>query len=121
MSWKMNWSGNWLSCHAGKELVVRQIFEGLTAAVEQFGSVTVYAQKTRIVFQVRTRFVAVMPRKQWLTGQFWLKRQAEHPRIYRVEMFIYRDFGHMFRLHKPEDMDESFLKLLHEAYALGSG
>jgi hypothetical protein len=106
---------------AGKELVVRRIFEELMSAVEEFGPVTVYAQKTRIVFQARTRFVAIMPRKRWLTGQFWLKKQAEHPRIYRVEMFTYRDYGHMFRLLKPEDMDESFMELLHEAYALGSG
>jgi hypothetical protein len=89
--------------------------------MEQFGPVTVYAQKTRIVFQARTRFVAIMPRKRWLTGQLWLKRRAEHPRIYHVEMTTYRDFGHMFRLYKPEDMDESFVEMLHEAYALGSG
>ncbi len=101
--------------------MVRQIFEGLTAAVERFGPATVYAQKTRIVFKVQTGFLAIMPRKRSLTGQLWLKRRAEHPRIYRVEMSTYRDFGHMFRLHKPEDMDESFLELLHEAYALGSG
>jgi Domain of unknown function (DUF5655) len=106
---------------AGKEVVVRQIFEELTAAVEQFGPVTVYAQKTRIVLQARMRFVAIMPRKRWLTGQLWIRRQAEHPRIYRIEMFTFRDYGHMFRLLKPEDINESFMELLHEAYALGSG
>ena len=105
---------------AGKELVVRQIFEELTVAVQKFGPATVYAQKTRIVFQVRTRFVALMPRKQWLTGHIWLKREAEHPMIYRIEMYTYRDFGHLFRLHNPEDVDESFLDLVHEAYALAS-
>ena len=104
----------------GKELVVRKIFEELTAAVEKFGPVTIYAQKTRIVFQVRTRFVALMPRKQWLTGHIWLKREASHPRIYRIEMYTYRDYGHQFRLHKPEDIDEPFLELVHEAYALAS-
>ena len=35
-------------------------------------------------------------------------------------MYTYRDFGHRFRLHKPEDVDETFLELVHETYALAS-
>lgn len=105
---------------AGKDLIVHHIFDALKTAVERFGPVTVYAQKTRIVFQVRTRFVAVVPRKKWLTGHIWLKKESSHPRIYRIEMFTFRDFGHQFRLHTPDDIDDAFTKLLHEAYALAS-
>jgi hypothetical protein len=104
----------------GKSRLVREIFDEFTVVVEGFGPVTVYAQKTRIVFQVRTRFAAVVPRQRWLTGHIWLKRRAEHPRIHRVEMYIYRDHGHIFRLNKLEDLDNAFQELLHEAYALGS-
>ena len=88
--------------------------------VEGFGTVTVYAQKSRIVFQARTRFAAAVPRKRWLTGHIWLKRRAHHPSIQRIEMYIYRDFGHIFRLNTPDDIDEEFVKLLEEAYVQSS-
>ena len=98
--------GNYsLDAHfSGKEPTVRQIFDALVEQVEQFGPVTVYAQKTRIVFQVRTRFVAIFTRKRWLIVQIRLKRQAEHPLLQRVERYTYRDFGHLIRLQQPEEV-----------------
>ncbi len=103
---------------AGKELAVRRIFEELTSAVEQFNCIC--SKDTDRIPGADEVFGRHAP--QTLVNRTVLaKKRAEHPRIYRVEMFTYRDFGHLFRLHKPEDMDESFVELLHEAYALGSG
>lgn len=104
----------------GKDPLVRQIFDRYVAVAEGFGPLTVYAQKSRIVLQARTRFATAVPRQRWLTGHIWLKRRAEHPCIQRIEMYIYRDFGHIFRLSKPEDIDIAFEKLLHEAYVHGT-
>jgi hypothetical protein len=104
----------------GKDLIVREIFDRYVKVVRQFGPVTVYAQKSRIVFQARTRFAGAMTRKRWLQGQLWLKRRAAHLRIHRIEMYTYRDFGHSFRLTRREDLDEELIALLHEAYVMGS-
>ncbi len=105
---------------AGKTPATRALFDQLVAAVKEFGPVTVYAQKSRIVFQARTRFAAVMVRRRWLVGHIWLKRPAQHPLIYRLERYTYRDYGHVFRLTRPEELDAPFLALLHEAYVMGS-
>lgn len=105
---------------ADKEPIVQEIFDALVHQVEQFGSVTVYAQKTRIVFQVRTRFASVVTRQRWLILQIWLKREANHPLLQRVERYTYRDFGHIIRLKQPDDIDSALIELLHEAYAMGS-
>lgn len=105
----------------GKDPLVREIFAALVELVGGFGPVTVYAQKSRIVFQARTRFASVVTRKKWLLLQFWLKRQTSHPLLQRVEMYTYRDYGHILRLKAPEDIDGSLGNLLREAYALGSG
>ncbi len=43
-----------------------------------------------------------------------------HPRIRRIEMGIFREYGHIFRLSQPEDLDEDLVELLREAYALGT-
>lgn len=99
---------------------MREIFDQFAAAAREFGPVTIYAQKTRIVFQVRTRFAGAVTRKRWLNAHLWLKRRADHPLLQRVEMYTYRDYGHRFRLSHPDDIDRAFRRLLQEAYVVGS-
>src|SRR6185436_2324076 len=103
----------------GKSPEIRELFEALLRAVRRFGRVHVYAQKTRIVFQTRGRFVAVTPRKGHLGGHIWLKRARPHPLVHRIDSLLDRDFVHNFRLRRREDLDESFCDLLREAYTVG--
>ncbi len=104
---------------AGKDPLVRELFDTLLSVLRRFGPVRVYALKTRIVFQGEKQFAAVMPRKHWLEGTFWLRRRAAHPLVRRIEMHVFRDYGHIFRLTAPGDLDEAFVALLQEAYVLG--
>jgi hypothetical protein len=69
--------------------------------------------KTRIVFQAEVQFAAAMARKRWLDGYAWLRRQATHPMIGKIEMGIFRDYGHIFRLTRSEDLEQGFVDLLH--------
>jgi hypothetical protein len=87
--------------------------------LERFGPVGVFPVKMRIVFQAEVQFAAAMPRKRWLDGYLWLRRQAAHRRILKMEMGIFRDYGHMFRLTCPEDLDDDLVQILQEAYLLG--
>lgn len=102
-----------------KEPFVRELYDLLFQTLEQFGPVSAFPVKTRIVFQAEVQFAAAMPRKRWLDGFLWLRRQAPHPRIRRIEMGVFRDFGHVFRLTQPMDLDEHLIMLFHEAYILG--
>ena len=95
----------------GKDPQVRELFDYLVELVEGFGPVRVYAQKTR--------FASVVTRKSWLILQIWLKRQADHPLLQRVEMYTYRDYGLILRLTEIEDVDEALENLIHESYVLG--
>jgi hypothetical protein len=104
---------------AGKNPAVRSLFDHLLKALQGFGPVTAHALKTRIVFQGERQFAAVVTRQRWLEGYLWLRRRATHPLIRRVEMQVFRDYGHVFRLTRPEDLDETLMALLHEAYMLG--
>ena len=104
----------------GKSPEIRKLFEALVRAVRRFGRVHVYAQKTRIVFQTRGRFVAVIPRKHHLGGHIWLKRPRSHPLVYRIDPLLGRDFVHNFRLTRRADLDADFCDLLREAYSVGA-
>jgi hypothetical protein len=87
--------------------------------LERFGPVSVFRVKTSIVFRVEVQFVAMMPPKHWLEEYLWLRRQASHPRIHKIKIGVFRDYGDIFRLIGPADLDEDLLGLLHEAYILG--
>ena len=103
----------------GKSPQIRELFEALVRAVRRCGRVHIYAQKTRIVFQTRGRFVAVTPRKHHLGGHIWLKRPRVHQLVHRIDPLLDRDFVHNFRLTRCEELDEGFCALLREAYAVG--
>ncbi len=103
----------------GKEPSVRELYDLLFQTLKGFGPVKAFPVKTRIVFQAEVQFAAAMPRKRWLDGYLWLRRQAVHLRIRKIEMGIFRDYGHLFRLSRAEDLDEDLIALLQEAYILG--
>jgi hypothetical protein len=103
----------------GKAPEVQRVFEQLRGFVETLGPVTVYAQKTRIVFQARARFAGAVPRKNWLSCGFWLKHRAEHPLIHKVELIPPRDYIHHFRLKNWDEFDGALRALLREAYRVG--
>jgi hypothetical protein len=105
----------------GKEPIVRELYDLLIETLQQFGPVKEFPVKTRIIFQAEVQFAAAVPRKRWLDGYLWLKRQAFHPRIHKLEMGVFRDYGHIFRLRRPDDLDEELVDLLYEAYILGCG
>ncbi len=104
----------------GKELIARVLYDQLWKTMQEFGPVTAHPVKTRIVFQAEVQFAAAVIHKDWLEGYIWLRRQAVHPRIQHIEMGIFRDYGHIFRLSQTEDLDEGLVNLLREAYAIGT-
>jgi hypothetical protein len=105
---------------AGKDRRSRELFDQYVAFVERCGPITVYAQKTRIVFQTRARFASVMVRTRWIEGTLWLKRRVELPRFHRIESILDRDFIHSFRLTDASQLDDELMALVREAYAVGS-
>jgi hypothetical protein len=103
----------------GKDPLVRQLYRSYREMVRRCGPVTVYANKTGIVFQARVRFAGVTPKKHWLDGAFWLKRRVEHPRFYRIETIPPGDYIHRFRLKTLSDVDRKLAKFVREAYDVG--
>jgi hypothetical protein len=82
--------------------------------------VTIYAQTTRIVFQVRVRFAGAVVRAGYLDAGLWLRRQAEHPALVRTESFGSLGYGLHFRLERPADIDAALRRLMREAYRTAS-
>jgi hypothetical protein len=98
---------------------VRATFRRWVATARACGPVTVYAQKTRIVFQARVRFGGAVIRRDWIDGALWLRRRVRHRRLVRLEDFGRLGYGAHFRLEQPADVDRRLQALMREAYAAG--
>ena len=103
----------------GKAPEVVALYHHLEAVIQRLGPVIVNPEKTRIAFQVRMSFAAVMLKRQWIDGHVVLARRLESPRFRRIETVSPRNHVHSFRLTCLEDVDEEFVAWLAEAYLVG--
>jgi hypothetical protein len=83
--------------------------------------VTIYAQKSRIVFQARVRFAGAVVRAGYLDAGLWLRRRVHHPLLRRTESFGPLGYGLHFRLTRPADIDGALRGLMREAYRSARG
>ena len=103
----------------GVDRNVKRTYDRYVRIVRGFGRVTIYAQKTRIVFMVRVRFGGAVVRKKHLHVNFWLTRRAVHPLLTRLEFIAPKYHLYSFRLTDPKQLDAALIKLLKEAYSHG--
>lgn len=103
----------------GSNPKVRELFDRFTAMVEACGPVTIYAQQTRIVCQVRVRFAGVVPRQRDLDVGVWLTRPVQHAKLRRTELIPPSTFVHHFRFKQPAELDDAFMAIVQEGYAVG--
>jgi len=103
---------------AGRDPVVRAIYDRFLAMIEEIGPVTVLPEKTRIAFQTRMSFAQLTVRRRWVLGHFVLARRAEDAIFTRLESFSPRNHLHAFRLDEPGDV-EKLRDYAVEAYAVG--
>jgi hypothetical protein len=102
----------------GKPAFVREIFDHLVDEVRRFGRFKVEAQKTRIVFQVRMRFVAGHPLKSGFRGHLLLLRPMPGAPVDRIER-VGAVYVHNFLLRAKEDVTEALVERLGLAYRIG--
>jgi hypothetical protein len=77
----------------GRPPEVRRRFDRFRAMVEACGPVTVYAQKSRIVFMVQVRFASVTVRARSIRVGFWLPWRIEEGG-FTEEVYGPRAFGY---------------------------
>ena len=120
-------ANQWHSCGRFKldDLLVvckpatRRLFDQFAERVKNCGPVTIIPQKTRVAFQVRMRFAAIIPRQRYLRGHFVLARRREESFFIRIQTYSPRNHVHEFQLDSEEQLTEAFLDCIQEAYRVG--
>jgi hypothetical protein len=105
----------------GKPPAVAELYGGLERTVLALGpDVQVEAVKTRIAFVARMRFAVATVQRRGLRCHVILHRALEHPRVVSAEAVGPTAVVNVFRLDRPEDLDDDVRSWLAEAYELGS-
>lgn len=104
---------------AGREPLVRELFDAFRQRLEAVGPVRVVPEKTRIAFQVRMSFAQLTTRRAHVDGHLVLARRVDGPPFRKVETISPRNHVHHFRLESAADLAplDAFLA---EAYAVGA-
>jgi len=105
----------------GKPPKTRELFDAFIAAIrERGGPVKILPEKTRIAFQVRMSFAAVMARGGYLRGHLVLAERHDDPCFYKIETFSPRNHLHAFELREMSQLSDPQLgQYIAPAYAVG--
>ncbi len=104
---------------AGKPPETRELYAAFLAAVRSHGPVSVLPEKTRIAFQVRMSFAALMTRRGYLRGHLVLAERHEMPCFVKIETISRRNHVHSFELRDAAQITGDFGELIGAAYRVG--
>jgi len=104
---------------SGKPPETRKLFDAFVAAVCAHGPVKVLPEKTRIAFQVRMSFAAIMTRRGYLRGHLVLARRCEAACFAKVESYSPRNHLHAFELRDAAQLRGKMSDFIAEAYRVG--
>jgi ribosomal protein S27AE len=100
---------------------VFELFQTLRRTVQRCGPSTMVAQKSRVAFMVRMRFVNVTIRKAHLrVGLVLERRLVADARLVETQSFGPRCHAHYFKIERASQLDTSMAALLREAYDSGT-
>jgi Domain of unknown function (DUF5655) len=103
----------------GKPPETRHLYEAFLAAVRSHGPVVILPEKTRIAFQVRMSFAALMTRRGYLRGHLVLAERHESPCFYKIETLSPRNHVHAFELRDAVQLRGELGDCIGEAYRVG--
>jgi hypothetical protein len=103
----------------GKPAGTRELFDAFVAAVRKHGPVTVLPEKTRIAFQVRMSFAALMTRRGYLRGHLVLAERCKNACFCKIETISPRNHVHSFELRDAKQLQGDLGRYIGEAYRVG--
>ncbi|MDQ2997255.1 MAG: DUF5655 domain-containing protein [Chloroflexota bacterium] len=104
---------------AGKDALVRAIYDRLREALQGLGPFSVEPKKTSIHLVNKVGFAGVHPRK----GYMYLNLRTEHAianaRVVKTEQVSKNRYHNEVKLDSPDAVDAELREWLSEAYSLG--
>jgi len=103
----------------GRSTEVLALFRRFVALARKCGPVRILPEKSRIAFQVRMSFAALMLRRSHIVGHLVLASRQPRAFFPRIDTISRRNHVHHFVLRRPEDFGHDFSELVRAAYQVG--
>ena len=92
-------------------------FERLMEKVKTLGAVRVHSVKHAVMVRSTTTFLAIKPKKSYLSIEFLLPTEVTDFRIHKTFRVSKNRVAHFVILEKPEEVNSNLLKWLRDSYA----
>jgi len=103
-----------------KQQNVIDTFEKIKNEVMQLEGIQINSVKNAILFQAKSNFLAVKPKKTHLDIEFVLDEKVDEFPIYKTFQATKSKCAHFVRLESPEEIDEQLILWLRKAYKISS-
>jgi len=103
-----------------KQKNVIDTFEKIKNEVMQLEGVQINSVKNAILFQAKSNFLAVKPKKAHLDIEFVLDEKVDEFPIYKTFQATKSKCAHFVRLESPEEVDEQLIQWFRKAYKISS-
>jgi hypothetical protein len=103
-----------------KQQNVIDTFTMIKDVVMKLKGVKIISVKNAILFQARSNFLAVKPRKAHLDIEFLLNERVEGFPVNKTVQATKHKVAHFVRLESPEEADEQLILWLKKAYKISS-
>lgn len=99
----------------GKPEELTLIFDKLLVELIDWPEMAVAASVNTIIFTSKTTFLVVRPMSKLMDIKFYYNEEIQHPHIFKAGEYRGK-YYYYIRISTVEEMDESFFKLLKQAF-----
>ena len=103
---------------SGKEPSVREMYDRLISAVQEFGKVIEEPKKTSIHLVNVSAFAGVQTRGTYILLNIKADHKIESPRIHKADQISASRFHHRVKVSSVNEIDSELIGWLREAYAM---
>ena len=104
---------------AGKDAIVRAIYDRLLETLHGLGAFSVEPKKTSIHLVNKVGFAGVHPRKSYMYLNLRTAQAIANARVAKTEQVSKNRYHNEIKLDSPDAVDAELRQWLSEAYALG--
>ena len=106
--------------YVNKDQNVKDAFEKIKDIAMSLGNVKINSVKNAILFQAKSQFLAVKPKKNILDTEFVLDEPVEGFPIHKTVQTTKTKWAHFVRLESPEEVDEQLISWIKRAHRVCS-
>ena len=106
--------------YVNKDQNVKDAFEKIKDIAMSLGNVKINSVKNAILFQAKSQFLAVKPKKNILDTEFVLDEPVEGFPIHKTVQATKTKWAHFVRLESPEEVDEQLISWIKRAHRVCS-